>query len=248
MTVEYRQFQVTLVTEEPFRIGALEDVMSGIHNPVATVGGRVVVQGSSLKGALRANVEDYLIEHYGDDPEMRPCIPSSERTLSPDEKILINKGLYRRGGSCMYSQRQKSPSICPVCYLFGAQGLVGFVRVPYLYTDVSPEALYAVRIDRAAGVVAEGTNREYQIMRDGVEFTGVLEVLMKEAARDWELGRPRPLQRTNEFSGDKWVERNGWSAERIIDELIVQRLESLHLLGGFKSKGCGKVSVTVTEA
>jgi len=248
MTIEYKQFQVTLVTQEPFRIGALEDVMSGIHNPVATVGGRVVVQGSSLKGALRANVEGYLIERYGDDPEMKPCIPSSERTLSPDEKILINKGLYRRGGSCMYSQRRKSPSICPTCYLFGAQGIVGFVRVPYLYSDVSPESLYAVRIDRAAGVVAERTNREYQIMRDGVEFTGILEVLMSHPARAWELGQPRPLQKTDEFHGDRWLERNGWSAERIIDELLIQRLESLNLLGGFKSKGCGKVSVTMADA
>jgi CRISPR/Cas system CSM-associated protein Csm3 (group 7 of RAMP superfamily) len=248
MTVEYKQFQVTLVTQEPFRIGALQDVMSGIDNPVATVGGRAVVQGSSLKGALRANVEDYLIERYGNAPEMRPCIPTSARTLSDDEKILIQKGLYRPGGSCMYSQRYKSTSICPACYLFGAQGIVGFVRVPYLYTDISPESLYAVRIDRATGVVAEKTNREYQLVRDGVEFSGVLEVLIRDTARAWELGRPRPLQKTNEFHGDRWLERNGWNAGRIIDELIVQRLKSLNLLGGFKSKGCGKVSVTVTEA
>jgi CRISPR/Cas system CSM-associated protein Csm3 (group 7 of RAMP superfamily) len=245
MTVEYRQFQVTLVTQEPFRIGALEDVMSGIHNPVATVGGRVVVQGSSLKGALRASVEDYLIERYGDDPEMRPCIPTSARTLSDDERILIQKGLYRPGGSCMYSQRHKSTSICPACYLFGAQGLVGFVRVPYLYTDVSPEALYAVRIDRAAGVVAEGTNREYQLVRDGAKFTGILEVLVTNTARAWELGMERPLKKSPDFLGDRWLQKGDWSPERIIDELIVGRLESIRFLGGFKSKGFGKVKTAV---
>ena len=52
---------------EPLRIGAAEDPRSGIHNPVAMVGEKVVIPGSSLKGALRAQMEQFLIETYYDD-------------------------------------------------------------------------------------------------------------------------------------------------------------------------------------
>ena len=105
---EVRRLKVTLITKEPFRIGAFEDVMSAIHNPVATVGGRAVIQGSSLKGALRTAIEDYLMQECSHIPEMKSCIPSPENTLSQDEKELIEKGKYREGGGCHYSERNKS--------------------------------------------------------------------------------------------------------------------------------------------
>lgn len=247
MSATWKEYEVALVTQEPFRIGALQDVMSGIDNPIATVGNRPVVQGSSLKGALRANVEQYLIEAYPNDPPMKPCIPSSRKMLSPEEKKLIERGIYRKGGSCLYSKRSKA-GICPCCYLFGAQGLVGFVRVPYLFSTATPEELYSIRIDRATGVVAEGTNRDYQLLPDGVEFKGALEVMLEDKAKAWKLGEPRPLQTRGRFKGDKWLEAGRWQADRIIRELIVERLREIHLMGGFKSKGFGKVSITVTEA
>src|SRR5439155_10479814 len=164
MAEQIERFQITLTSLEPFRIGAPQDVMEGVDNPIATIGSRAAVLGPTLKGALRANIEKYLIEHYATDDDMKPCIPSSEATLSEEEKKLISNRIYRVGGSCLFSRRNKSPSICPACYLLGAQGLVGFVRVPFLLTDVTPEELYSVRIDRAAGVVSERTNREYQIL------------------------------------------------------------------------------------
>lgn len=243
-----RHFQVTLTTQEPFRIGALTDVMSGIDNPVATVGGRPVVQGSSLKGALRSAIEDHLIGDYKDVEEMKPCIPSAENTLSPDERKLIEMGKYRKGGGCFYSMRRQSPSICPVCYLLGANGLSGFVRVPYLYSDKSPEDLYAVRIDRASGTVAERTNRDYQIMPDKTVFLGTLEVMVDDPRRSWKLGEKRPIGEGREhraFLGDRWLQNGDWDTERIIEELIVDRLKDIAILGGFKSRGCGKVAIEV---
>jgi len=237
---DVKRFKVTLTTQEPFRIGALQNVLSGLDNPVATVGGRVVVQGPTLKGALRAEIERYLIENYGSDDAMRPCIPSPVNTLSPEEQRLIEKKLYRRDGGCTYSMRRKSESICPACYLLGAQGLSGFVRVPYLFTDVTAEDLYSVRIDRATGVVAERTNRDYQILPDGTVFEGLLEVLVKDIGRDWELGKPR-------YAEDKWVSSGNWDADKIIDEFVLGRLRAINLVGGFKSKGCGKVEVAIDK-
>lgn len=234
-----RQFTVTLTTKEPFRIGALQNALSGLDNPVATVGGRVVVQGSSLKGALRAEIERYLIEKYGSDDLMKPCIPSAANTLSPEEQALINKKIYRPDGGCVYSMRRKSDSICPACYLLGAQGLPGFVRVPYLFTEAPAEDLYSVRVDRATGVVAERTNRDYQIMPDGTVFTGALEVLTNDVGRGWALG-------TKRFNEDKWVGSGKWDADKILEEFVVARLQEITLMGGFKSKGCGKVAILVS--
>lgn len=240
MSNDVRNYKVTLTTKEPFRIGALQNALSGLDNPVATVGGRVVVQGSTLKGALRAEIERYLIESFGSDEAMKPCIPSAVNTISPEEQKLIDKKLYRDGGGCTYSMRRKT-DICPACYLLGAQGLPGFVRVPYLFTEANAEDLYSVRVDRATGVVAERTNRDYQIMPDQTVFAGRLEILMKDVGRDWELGKPRNLDEHR----DKWVGNGKWDAEKIIDELVLARLREIHLIGGFKSKGCGEVKIEV---
>lgn len=240
MGKDVRQFKVRLTALEPFRIGALQNVLSSLDNPVATVGGRVVVQGPTLKGALRAEIERHLIENYGSDKWMKPCIPSAVNTLSAEELNLIrNKRLYRDDGGCNYSQRRKSESICPACYLLGAQGLTGFVRVPYLFTEQTPEELYSVRMDRATGVVAEKTNRDYQIVANDVVFEGILEVALAYPTRAWVLGEPR-------YPEDKWLTSGDWGADRIIKEFIVDRLSAIDLMGGFKSKGCGKVRISVS--
>jgi CRISPR/Cas system CSM-associated protein Csm3 (group 7 of RAMP superfamily) len=250
MSKEVRSFEVKLTTKEPFRIGAQKNIMSAIDAPVTTIGGRVVIQGSSLKGALRSSMEEHLIHSYPDDPTAKPCIPSAPNTLSADERKLIERGVYRVGGGCSYSPnpRNRSAGICPACYLLGAQGLVGFVRVPYLYTDTLAEEMYAVRIDRALGVVSEKTNRDFQVMPDGVIFVGQIEVTVKDALKGWELGKSRIVdQEAGIGADDAWLKDDKWDADRIVEELIVERLRGLKILGGFRSKGCGKVQIELTE-
>jgi len=237
----YATYNVELITLEPFRIGAITDPMSGIDNPVATVGKRVVIQGPSLKGALRSEIERHLIDKYKGDQLMKPCIPSSQQTLSNEEKQLIQSGKFREGGSCFYSERSKSSSICPSCYFLGAQGLAGFVRVPYLYSEIVPEMLYSVRIDRAIGVVREKTNRNYQLISDNTKFIGKIEVLLSDPVKDWEIGKPRP--QIGEL--DNWLRGNKWTQESLLNEFILERIRAIDSLGGFKSKGFGKVTITV---
>jgi CRISPR/Cas system CSM-associated protein Csm3 (group 7 of RAMP superfamily) len=254
--MDFKNYRVTLETVEPFRIGALENPLSDVHNPVTRIGGRVVVQGSSLKGALRAEVESYLIQRHRNDAGMKPCIPSPESGLTQAERQLI-PNTYKQGGACKYQEperrgREQPPPrdyeyICPACYLFGAQGITGFVRVPYLFSDAVPEDLYAVRIDRASGTVAERTNRDYQIIAPGVQFVGTFEVLVSDPVRGWQLGRARKLP-TQATRGDVWLASNQWSAEKILQEFIVDRLQAIQVMGGFKSKGAGGVKITVTPA
>jgi CRISPR/Cas system CSM-associated protein Csm3 (group 7 of RAMP superfamily) len=254
---ELNSYKITLTTLEPFRIGTSRDVMSAFDNPVAMIGGKVVVQGPTLKGFLRNKIEEYLIDNYSGNDLMKPCIPSSENTLSADEKILIKDGRYRAGGVCKYSSedsRNRSSSICPVCYFLGANGLNGFVRVPYLYTESRPEELYSVRTDRATATVVERTNRNYQIIADNIIFEGTLEILTEDSINGWTLGRMREIQDSSRL--DIWLNETSkkynkkfieLSKDELISEFILERLIGKNILGGFKSKGCGKVEITVNK-
>lgn len=131
------KYEVTLTTKSPFRIGGVKPIpgTTDIDSPIVRLGNKVVVQGTSLKGAFRAELERYLIDKIFDKSEnkwknvwMKPCIPADERTVSPDEKKLIERGLYKY--SCSYPEQ--TDYICPICYLLGARGLIGFVNVPFL--------------------------------------------------------------------------------------------------------------------
>jgi len=253
--IKEQGFKVTMTTLEPFRIGGKPDPL-GPDNPVAVVGDKVVVPGSSLKGAFRNALERHLIDQYYDKKahrwnraalEMQPCMAGTR--LSKDERELVKRGLYR-SDSCHYPCNprrnrcgDKRHSICPVCYLLGAQGLVGFVRVPFLTSEVSTGELYSARMDRAMGTVAEGTNRPYELVPDEATFTGTLYVMISDDVLGWQLGELRPLQDLT--GGDKWLE--GWTAEKIVDELIVGVLQGISILGGYKSKGFGKVEIEVSE-
>lgn len=254
--IKERKFTVKMTTLEPFRIGGKPDPL-GPDNPVAIVGDNVVVPGSSLKGAFRNALERHLIDRYynqqtrkwdGAAREMQPCMAGTR--LSKDEAELVRRGLYRER-SCHYPcvrRRNRCGdtrhTICPVCYLLGAQGLVGFVRVPFLTSEAPTNELYSARMDRAMGTVAEGTNRPYELVPDQVTFTGTLYVMTSDDVLGWRLGRVRSLKDLT--SGDKWLD--GWTAERIVDELIVGVLQGISILGGYKSKGFGKVRIEVSGA
>jgi CRISPR/Cas system CSM-associated protein Csm3 (group 7 of RAMP superfamily) len=243
MNTNQQRFTIELTTMEPFRIGSPKSVLSSIENAVARSGGNVVVQGSSLKGALRAELERYLNAQYANVTEMRPCIPSPESLISAEEQALINGGKYR-GKGCSFPG-----VVCPACYLLGAQGLVGFVRVPYLYTDVVPEEQYSVRVDRARGTVVDKTNRTFQEVPKGVKFSGILEVILEDGLRGWTLGKARELtkdERGNARTSDHWLQNSPRETQAFLKEFVLDRLEAIQVLGGYKSKGLGGVEIKVT--
>jgi CRISPR/Cas system CSM-associated protein Csm3 (group 7 of RAMP superfamily) len=236
--MQTKKLKIELKTKSPFRIGGKRDPFSKADQPIAKIGNKIIVQGTSLKGALRHEIEKYLIENYKDTEWMKPCIPSSSKLISNDEQELINKGKYK-GESCSYSR--ENDYICPVCYFLGAQGLVGYVITPFLNADVVPSDLYSIRVDRAKGIAAKGSNREYQIIPEGIKFEGVMIVLLKDNIKDWELGKPRPLKEST--LGDKWLYNSRIKSHDIIQEFIRDRLENIEVLGGLKSSGAGKVKI-----
>ena len=46
---------------------------------------------------------------------------------------------------------------------------------------------------------------------------------------------------------ERQVENSNWTQEKIIKELVKERLEAINVLGGLKSTGAGKVEIRVTE-
>ncbi len=246
MTAKIARYSIELTTLEPFRIGSPKSVLSSIDNAIARSGGKVVVQGSSLKGALRGEIECYLHERYSTVEAMKPCIPSSPNTLSPEENALIKSGKFK-GPGCVYQEGRGS--ICPACYLLGAQSLMGFVKVPYLYSDALPEEQYAVRIDRARGTVVDRTNRTYQEIPKDVTFIGALEVMLEDPLRNWKLGTARPLTRDdrgNPRTPDRWLEAHPRETNEFLKEFVLDRLQAIRVIGGYKSKGFGSIAIKLT--
>jgi CRISPR/Cas system CSM-associated protein Csm3 (group 7 of RAMP superfamily) len=261
--IREKAFTITIRTKEPLRIGGKKDPLSGADNPVTRVGGKLVVPGSTLKGALRSKIEEFLIDSYfsngrwkSDFEHFMPCIPGAE--LSGDEKLLVGAGKYRdQGGTCRYPctdrncGRDVKHSICPVCYLLGSMGLNGFSRVPFLSAEGSASELYSSRMDRGTKTIATGSNRPYELVPSETVFQGQLFVLLEDTVLNWKLGEPRNVGETRTL-GDRWLEGNqGKMMDKtqidFINTYVIERLRSIKLLGGYKSKGFGMIEVTVNE-
>ena len=253
--IREQKIEVSLETLAPLHIGGRGNPLTGMENAVAKVGDRPVIPGPSLKGALRHQLESYLIDTYYDarahrwpreHAALQPCMAGAGN-VSQEEAALIaadkfrktsDKGRVRSG--CVYPG---AAGICPVCYLLGAQGLTGFIQVPFLTTAQQPDELYSGRIDRAKGTIAHGTNRPYEFVRGGTVFKGTLTVLLSDDVRGWTFGQPRHPKENR--TPDRWLESGQWDAQRTLDELVVKRLEAIGIIGGYRSKGFGLVELTV---
>ncbi len=242
-------FDVVVTTKVPMRIGGPDDPLSAAQNVVSRVGDRLVIPGSSLKGAFRAQLETFLIDQYYDSTAKqwaigketcKPCIPAAKP--SADEKRLAQTGRFKEG-LCSYAERDASAEICPCCYLLGAMGMPGFIRVPFLYSDAAADDLYSASLDRATGSVRRGTNFPYELVPEGVTFTGRLAVLTEDTVLGWCLGKPREF--ANGRTQDAWLHKSNITSDKLIQDYIVGRLSNITLLGGYKSKGFGDVIVEV---
>jgi len=242
--IERKCYRITLTAVEPLHLGSKDDPISDAENQVAVVGDRLCIPGPSLKGAYRHNLERWLFaSFFGDnrwqDESLMPCLAGTKP--SPQEWPLVNKRRYRSGKCELRGQ-----SICPACYALGGMGVLGFVRVPFLFAPVDDtrEALYSARIDRATGTVAPRANRSYQIVPLDVQFQGELEITLRDPFLEWEFGKKRRFHEGADI--DRWLDAapvRQWDRDRFLKELVIDRLQSIDRLGGYRSKGCGKVSI-----
>ena len=254
--IHERAYRVTVHTTEPLRIGSRKDPLSGADNPVTRVGGALAIPGSSLKGALRNQIESYLIDKFFQAGKWRvgmedwkPCVPGSEH--SNDERRLIREGKYRnQERACHYPCQDREcreiHSICPACYLLGAMTLPGFVRVPFLFAEGGSNELFSLRLDRATRTVPQvgrgGPIRTYELVPQDVTFSGTLHVTVEDTVSAWRVGQARQLgeQRTK---GDKWLESQTYEPDAFLKEFLLDQLGSIKTIGGYRSKGFGRIQV-----
>jgi hypothetical protein len=91
-------------------------------------------------------------------------------------------------------------------------------------------------------------------MPDKVVFKGTLEVMIRNEVNDWELGKIRKIQESNKLDG--WLNESSiqykkkfidLTSDELIDEFILDRIRGENIIGGFKSKGCGKVNIATNK-
>jgi CRISPR/Cas system CSM-associated protein Csm3 (group 7 of RAMP superfamily) len=251
------RYEVVLEAKSPIRVGAAEDPFRGVGNPVVRVGDRFVIPGSSLKGALRNQLERYFINEANKRGEnsLKPCLAAGKP--SEFERELIEDGKYARRHVCL---KTKTSVICPVCYFLGAQTLLGFVRVPFLYLEdegLQAEVLTGIAIDRKTGTARRGAKYEYEVLPEGTKFKGVLEIVKRDEQLGWEFGKPRYFmkyvkeneeEREKKYTPDKWLEEvNDFQNYDKLFGILKSCIEGIQLIGGYKSRGAGKVEIKLNE-
>lgn len=262
--------KITVQTGSFLHIGGSPSSLTEKKAPVFSVDGKPMIPASSFKGAFRYQVEQLLIDKKDDikskfeitDAELiKPCIPSTSPTKA--EKSLI--GQFRRqlrsgrrreikSEGCWIEVEEEKirippKGLCPVCYLFGATGLMGFLRIPNFWPAVGEYRAdqTSIRIDRESGTAATGAIVTGEQVKPGTVFNGILEILAQQGT--FEFGRSRII---GGMKVDLWLDGiTSKSAEKtqllLINEILIPVLDNLMILGGQKSKGAGKVKIEISS-
>ncbi len=156
-----------------------ETAFEATESPVVKIGGRPVIPGSSLKGALRSTLEALLAQEGAEVCVPDAAVPSTER----DREAYARK--IGRKAACRVEQP------CSVCEIFGTtagrQGLSGRA----LFLDAKPvgeptliERTH-VAITRDTRSQAGGKLMSFEAVDAGAKFAGVIRVINPEA---WQIG------------------------------------------------------------
>ncbi|GAI24747.1 unnamed protein product, partial [marine sediment metagenome] len=172
LTVLQIPLKITVQEGSFLHIGGSPSPLTEKKAPVFSVDGKPTIPASSFKGAFRYQVEQLLIAKKDelksklgttDDKLIRPCIPAPRPSRA--ERELLHLG-YRehceikvKEDKVEIPKENNSPiGLCPVCYLFGATGLMGFLRIPNLWPETGEYRIdqTSIRIDRESGTAATG--------------------------------------------------------------------------------------------
>lgn len=231
--------------------------------PVFMIGDQPAIPASSFKGAFRNSTENYIITHkeelkkifrVDDARYLKPCIPASKPTAA--ERSLLDVYKEKNCEIRMDEENIDVPKegICPICYLFGANGIMGFLRVPNflpLTKGLNRLEQTQIGIDRKTKTQRHGAIVHGDQVLPGTKFEGELEIVLKDG--NFVFGRPRKIgEKNKEIILDTWL-KNTETEElndvrvKLINNLIQKPLEQIEVLGGQKSKGAGKIAVKVEK-
>lgn len=155
--------------------------------PVIKIGGKPVLPGSSLKGALRSSLEGLLAARGVSVCVPATAIPNEIKREKREQQYLEKIG---RKKPC----EPQDKDLCPVCLIFGTAGQKSGLSGSAIFLDatltgeVSPETLLErthVAITRDTRSQAGGALVTVESVDAGAKFVGSVRLINPE---DWQVG------------------------------------------------------------
>lgn len=257
--------KITVQEGSFLHIGGSPSPLTEKKAPVFSIDGKPVIPASSFKGAFRYQVEELLIAKkenlksklgitITDEKLIKPCIPAPRPSKA--EKKLLEIG-HRNHCEIKVEEnnieipevsrenKKEAIGLCPVCYFFGATGLMGFLRIPNFLPGAGEYRIDQtnIRIDRKSGTAATGAIVTGEQVKPGTMFNGTLEIIDKQGT--FEFGKPREIGGTKV---DLWLDGIAMKTPDeakllLINEILIPALNNVTVLGGQKSRGAGKVKI-----
>ncbi len=259
LTVLQIPLKITVLEGSFLHIGGSPSPLTEKKAPVFSVDGKPAIPASSFKGAFRYQVEQLLIAKKDElklsfeitkDELIKPCIPAPRPSKAEQELLKLG---YRKHCEIKVEEDKveipKDVGLCPVCYLFGATGLMGFLRISNFWPEMGEYRIdqTGIRIDRESGTAATGAIVTGEQVKPGTIFKGTLEIVAQQGT--FQFGKAREIGGTEV---DLWLD--GIASKPIeetqlllINKIIIPALNNIAILGGQKSKGAGKISIELDK-
>ena len=222
-------------------VGAAQDVFkpNGCKNPFfRNADGKPLIPGSSLKGAMRSFLEQYLSSESGREviPDMvhyrrevcteeKPCINHKTdeklknllKSKNPDAEKELSEYLFGVEGN-----NEKRGNLCMVCRLFGSPYNAAKFSIRDAGVTDSFENEFEIRsgvaIDRNFGTGLDGKKFETEVVPKGTKFS-FRAVLENGDDTEWE----------------------------IIKQLLMAMQLNMIPIGGMKSRGLGEIRLQMVK-
>ena len=176
--------EVKYTTQGALAISAGDQPAEIVESPVIKLGGKPVIPGSSLKGALRSTLESMLAAQGVEVCVPFAAIPRPQRKGEAQKEYLRKIGREKPCGDM--------DNLCPVCSIFGAmggrQGLMGRALVLDATTEEGHYELIErshVAIMRDTKSQSDGSLMTIEAVDAGAVFQGTIRLVNPE---DWQIG------------------------------------------------------------
>ena len=176
---------VKYTTKGALAISAGEQPAEIVESPVIKLGGKPVIPGSSMKGALRSTLESMLAQ-AGE----QVCVPFAAIPMSIRRNDRRRREYLAQIGRLEPCEDVESP--CPVCSIFGTVGgRAGLMGRAIVLDATTQEGEYEliershVAITRDTKSQSEGSLMTIEAVDAGSVFRGAIRLVNPE---DWQVG------------------------------------------------------------
>jgi CRISPR/Cas system CSM-associated protein Csm3 (group 7 of RAMP superfamily) len=254
------QLKIVVADHSFLHVGGTPSPLTEKKQPVFTVDGQPVIPASSFKGAFRQQIETLFIQKKDDlttrlgltanqTDLLKPSIPAPRPSKA--EQDLLTKG-YRSEPSAIgvEEDRVKVPQhgLCPPSYFFGATGLEGYLRIPNFFPVPGEWRIdqTRIRIDRKSQTAAPGAIVTGEQVKPGSVFNGELLIFLER--QGMAFGRCRTIGGVEvDLWLRHWAEPDDTKRQLFLfNEILIPALNKIEVLGGQKSLGGGKVTISIS--